>query len=320
MALNLVDGLLVLIALLSVWGGVRRGFIIATLQLLTLAMSIVLAFVAYPFMAAWLQQHVPDVGVWAAPASFVVAFVVAHLLLGALASLIGMGFPPGVHRHAINRTLGLFPGAVNGVLNATIVSLIVLTVPISNDINQMARESEIAKTLSQPAEWVEAQLTPIFDPAIRRTLRAITVPPDSHASVPLHFKVEGAKPRPDLEAEMLLLVNAERAKHGLKVLAFDPEMTQVARAHSRDMLARGYFSHITPDGMDLGQRVRKANLRYLAAGENLALAQTLPKAHQGLMNSPGHRANILRPEFGRVGIGVLDGGKFGLMVTQNFRN
>jgi len=43
-------------------------------------------------------------------------------------------------------------------------------------------------------------------------------------------------------------------------------------------------------------------------------------AHAGLMNSPGHRANILRPQFGRVGIGIMDGGVHGLMVTQNFRN
>ncbi|MDQ3129497.1 MAG: colicin V production protein, partial [Acidobacteriota bacterium] len=45
-----------------------------------------------------------------------------------------------------------------------------------------------------------------------------------------------------------------------------------------------------------------------------------PIAHTGLMNSPGHRANILQPNFGRVGIGVLDGGRRGLMITQNFRN
>jgi uncharacterized protein YkwD len=56
------------------------------------------------------------------------------------------------------------------------------------------------------------------------------------------------------------------------------------------------------------------------AGENLAMAQSLNIAHDGLMKSPGHRANILRLHFGRVGIGVLDGGRDGLMVTQNFRN
>jgi uncharacterized protein YkwD len=61
-------------------------------------------------------------------------------------------------------------------------------------------------------------------------------------------------------------------------------------------------------------------VRFLAAGENLAYAHTLQIAHTGLMNSPGHRANILRKQFGRLGIGILDGGIHGLMITQNFRN
>ncbi len=63
-----------------------------------------------------------------------------------------------------------------------------------------------------------------------------------------------------------------------------------------------------------------ADVRFLTAGENLALAPTLTVAHNGLMNSPGHRANILRPQFGRVGIGIMDGGLRGLMVSQEFRN
>jgi uncharacterized protein YkwD len=58
----------------------------------------------------------------------------------------------------------------------------------------------------------------------------------------------------------------------------------------------------------------------LNAGENLALAPTLTIAHEGLMNSPGHRANILQKKFGRVGIGVMEGGFHRLMITQNFRN
>ena len=97
-------------------------------------------------------------------------------------------------------------------------------------------------------------------------------------------------------------------------------MAEVARAHSRDMFARSYFSHTNPEGQEAFDRMRQAGITYRVAGENLALAQTLPSAHQGLMNSPGHRANILLPRYGRVGIGVLDGGRYGLMVTQNFRN
>ena len=119
---------------------------------------------------------------------------------------------------------------------------------------------------------------------------------------------------------MLQMLNAERATHGLPPLKADPEMSRLAREHSQDMLARGYFSHVTPEGKDLSDRMRTGHLGYLQAGENLAFAPTLAGAHQGLMHSPGHRANILRKQFGRVGIGILDAGSRGLMVTQDFRN
>ena len=119
---------------------------------------------------------------------------------------------------------------------------------------------------------------------------------------------------------MLELVNSERIAARLHPLAPDPELTEVARRHSADMFARGYFAHVTPEGRDPFERMREAKVGFLAAGENLALAPTVQVAHTGLMNSPGHRANILRPQFGRVGIGIMDGGIHGLMVTQDFRN
>jgi uncharacterized protein YkwD len=119
---------------------------------------------------------------------------------------------------------------------------------------------------------------------------------------------------------MLALVNMERKKHGLKSLTGDPEMTTVARKHSKDMFGRGYFSHTSPEGFTPFDRMARDGVTFLTAGENLALAQTLTIAHNGLMKSPGHRANILNPAFGRLGIGILDGGIYGFMVTQNFRN
>jgi uncharacterized protein YkwD len=163
-------------------------------------------------------------------------------------------------------------------------------------------------------------MAPIFDPAVHRTLQALTVDPDSRKSIALRYPVAKTVVRTDLEDAMLDMLNGERTQRGLQPLKADPVLAELARAHSRDMYARGYFSHVTPDGRDLADRMRTARLGYLAAGENLALAPTLAGAHQGLMHSPGHRANILRPQFGRVGIGVLDGGAQGLMVTQDFRN
>ena len=81
-----------------------------------------------------------------------------------------------------------------------------------------------------------------------------------------------------------------------------------------------FFGHDNPDGKDPFDRMKAANVRFMAAGENLALAQTVEIAHTNLMNSPGHRANILKPQFGRLGIGILDGGFYGLMISQEFRD
>jgi uncharacterized protein YkwD len=320
MTLNAVDLVLVLIVLLGVWGGWRAGFMLAVLELGALAASLVLAFLAYRFPAAWVQAQWPALGVWVDPLSFVASFVLVYLLLGGLVGAMVRAVPRRAHGHGVNRFLGLAPGAANGLLNATVAALLLLTVPLFDGLSDMAREGVLAGRLAGPAQWLEAKLSPIFHPAVRRTLQAITVPPQSKQSIPLRFKVADPKARPDLEARMLEMVNAERAKQGLKPLKADPELAEVARSHSRDMFARGYFSHGSPEGRDLGDRLRAAKVRYLAAGENLAFAQTLPVAHQGLMDSPGHRANILRPQFGRLGIGVLDGGRYGLMVTQNFRD
>ncbi len=86
------------------------------------------------------------------------------------------------------------------------------------------------------------------------------------------------------------------------------------------MLARGYFSHYTPEGLSPFDRMAKANIAFIAAGENLAFAPNVTLAMQGLMQSPGHRANILSKDFGRVGIGVLDAGIYGEMFVQEFKD
>src|SRR5687767_14689104 len=64
---------------------------------------------------------------------------------------------------------------------------------------------------------------------------------------------------------------------------------------------RGYFAHVTPENRSPFDRIREADVRFLAAGENLALAPSVQLAHNGLLKSPEHRANILRSSFGRVG-------------------
>jgi uncharacterized protein YkwD len=206
------------------------------------------------------------------------------------------------------------------MITAAILSALLLAIPLSESLSERTRNSALVNRLAVYAEQLEGQLRPVFGDAIARTLNLLTIQPDSNERVTLPFKVATTKPRPDLERRMLDLVNRERKAAGLPTLAPDPELTEVARRHSADMFARGYFAHDTPEGLSPFDRMRDSGVRFITAGENLALAPTIEVAHTGLMNSPGHRANILRREFGRVGIGVMDGGMRGLMVSQEFRN
>jgi len=320
MSPNAVDLLLVAIVLAGAWAGWRHGFLSAALDLLALAASLATAFFGWRPVAVWVGRVAPALGVWVPPLTFLALFLLAHFLLATLVLRVLRAMPRAVHDNGLNRLLGLAPGLVNGAAHAVVAAVLLLTLPLGPRVGNWAHESALASRFSAPAEWVEARMAPVFDPAVERTLQLITIGPESHENIQLPFRVTQAMPRPDLEEQMLDLVNAERRAAGLRELKADPMTLELARAHSRDMLARGYFSHYSPEGLGLGDRLRTAQIGYLTAGENLALAPTLYGAHKGLMLSPGHRANILRPQFGRMGVGILDGGVHGLMVTQVFRN
>lgn len=122
------------------------------------------------------------------------------------------------------------------------------------------------------------------------------------------------------EEELFRLVNDERLRSGFDALEWDEGLAVVAREHSQDMWERKYFAHKNPDGETALERLQDEDLFFNKVGENLALTRTVERAHEGLMNSPGHRRNILDPEFKKIGIGVIDGGIYGKMFTQNFSN
>jgi uncharacterized protein YkwD len=318
--MNWVDLALILVVLLAVWAGWKKGFILGLVDLLVWIGSLVAGFFTYKYVADLLKQAFPSLGVWTLPISFFLTIIVARIILSFIFNKLLRNTPTHAHEHGVNQALGILPGLVKGVLYATVIAAVFLALPISDAFTSQARNSQFAGKLAVGVEWLDNKLTPIFSDASRQTMNRLTVKPDSDETVNLPFTVKEYKPRPDLEIKMLELVNRERAKAGLKPLAPDQQLTLVSRKHSADMFRRGYFSHVTPEGKDPFDRMRAANVKFLTAGENLALGQTLRICHEGLMNSPGHRANILRPQYGRLGIGILDGGIRGLMITQSFRN
>ncbi|CAM5284767.1 CAP domain-containing protein [Streptomyces aurantiogriseus] len=121
------------------------------------------------------------------------------------------------------------------------------------------------------------------------------------------------------EAEVVDLTNRERARSGLRPLAVDPLLATAARAHSADMVARSFYSHTSPEGGQPWDRAAAAGSTRRTIGENIACGQRSPaEVVEGWMNSPGHRANILRPAFTHIGVGFAGGGPAGTYWTQLF--
>lgn len=315
-----VDALLVALVLLAAWGGWRRGLAWALLELLTLATGLLAALRWWPPLAAWLAPHLGEA--WARPAAFVALFLLVRIGLSLLLGRALRRLPARFHAHAASRAAALLPGGANGLLDALLAVMLLTALPLPDGAASAVRDSRLATALMPAVERVEATLSPVFDEAAGTLMRRLVVDPGDgeQARVALPWSVRDAPPRPELEARMLELVNAERTRRGLRALRADPELVPVARAHADDMFERRYFSHVTPEGTDPFARMRRGGVRFVVAGENLALAPTLELAHRGLMDSPGHRANILRPQFGRLGVGILDGGRRGVMVVQLFRN
>jgi uncharacterized protein YkwD len=117
---------------------------------------------------------------------------------------------------------------------------------------------------------------------------------------------------------MLVLVNKERAKAGCKPVREDKRLDEAAEMHSADMAKRGYFSHETPEGVTPWDRAENAGYMTPSA-ENIAAGNGGAKATMDqLMNSPGHRDNILNCQHKALGLGRATGGPYRYYWTQLF--
>src|SRR5262249_52509994 len=139
------------------------------------------------------------------------------------------------------------------------------------------------------------------------------VPPDP--TTPADASAAGSQPSvDDLEAQMLSMLNAERAAAGVAPVENQPWAQSVARQHSQDMAAAGDVWHNMTGYMDQGHQVLGAT--YL--GENVSMDSNLAANDARLFASPGHHANIVDPRFNYVGIGIALDAKNWVYVTEDF--
>ncbi len=218
------------------------------------------------------------------------------------------------------KMFGVIPGVLSAITLLAFVLTMIVALPLSPFLKDSVASSKLGNPLVSNITGFDKKINNIFGGAVNDALTFLTIEPKSEELLKLNFKTGSVTIDSKSEAQMFNDVNRQRSENGLPELSQDEALATVAREHCSDMFARGYFSHYTPEGKSPFARMAEADISFQAAGENLALAPEEQLAMQGLMNSPGHRANILSKNFGRVGVGVIDSGIYGEMFCQEFTN
>lgn len=319
--MNWLDLLVFLLIGLTLVDGFRRGFIHQILELAAFIVSIWVALSDYLKVADWLVLHYHTSPLLAKPVAFLSLWLAIEGVTFFLLWLTSRFIPETLKKAWLNHFAGIVPAAIKTVVYLGVGLTIGLSLPLPSDVKLGIEQSwtgpRLISTTSSVTSWLERSLGRTFG----ETFNFLTTA-ENETGYHLPAVTDSSKlhVEPTMENEVLVLLNGERTRAGLKPLVSDPEVQAVARAHSLDMWQRGYFDHVDPDGKGVAERLRTAGITYLIAGENLALAPTVLIAHEGLMRSPSHRENILHPDFGRVGIGIVSAGANGILVTQDFRN
>jgi uncharacterized protein YkwD len=306
------------VLVLAFIGGRQRGFFAVAGSFLSLLLSLTVAGLAYHALGRLLVSilHLTSSVANLLAYALLVVFVQFGLLM--LVHRLVLKLP----RQAVLSPVNMFGGAVVAMLEAAVFMAIGLalvnSLPIESSVTKQITGAALARPLVMLGDGLQRVVVGAPGQDLIDTFNLLTVDPESERVVTLGFTTTDVTDQPQLEDRMLQLINDERTSRGLAPLRMSEKARQVGRSYSVRIFAEGRFSHRGSDGSSPFDRMEAGGLKFRAAGENLALAPTLSQAHIGLMNSPGHRANILSKNYHSVGIGIVRSPTYGLMVTQDF--
>ena len=235
------------------------------------------------------------------------------LAAGMLCSLAGLAFtrvpagagaaePPATPEHSATSAASVPP-------SATPSPVVTQASPVETPSPEAATAAPSTATPT-PAEAVSGAVSPV-QAAPSATIQAI--PARTQEATALQRFPEKARALVDA-------MNGARTEAGLPALEWDANLEEVAFARAQNLVTNGYFDHYAPDGESAFSELAARGIRYRLAGENLARnnyveTRTVASAFDGLMNSPGHRANILEPRFSSVAVAAVRDGKMWIYVT-----
>jgi uncharacterized membrane protein required for colicin V production len=303
--------------------GWLRGLVRAVLDLAALIVGVAVAFRLSEPAANFLTDRFGVSPEWGRLGAGIGLFVLIGLAASILAGILGGAMKlPGLE--LINRIGGaLFAVAWGSVL--LILAISVARALPSPRADEALDNSVVAGALTHPdAPTQQLFLTIAGDRVLESLLALEPVLGDQRLILKGDARVEFPPAQPGDIAEVpedadviFQLVNEARLAEGLAPLAWSDELAAVGAAYAEEMYLAGFISHFSSETGGVADRVGEAGIRLAIVGENIGLAASARAVHIGLMDSQDHRANILHPDFDRVGIGAVQG-PLGLMVVQVF--
>lgn len=316
--MNWIDLLIIFASIFFALEGFGRPFILEVLDLSSFLIAFVFSFSLYNHPAYFFEAQfkIPH------GLSLVLGFMTVWFLSESIFYIcIKLLIPKwGRLRFGFLEFFSFVPALSRGLIFIALFLVLIATFPVQPNLKKSVLDSKIGSQILKSAYSLEQPVKNVFGGVSNDSLTFLTIKPKSSEKVNLGFQTTDVSIDEVSEMQMFNLVNKERQDRGIKALTFDKNLQKIGRDHSQDMLQRGYFSHFSPEGESVADRASRAGIDFLVIGENLAYAPTLELAHKGLMNSTGHRENILSTDYKKIGIGVADGGVYGKMFTQVFSN
>ncbi len=315
---NYIDLIIILILIYYISEAFRHGFWIILVDFISFFGSLVLSLQFYQYVSDFLKINFSlNLSISNAIGFLISAIIFEYLLSFGLGYLLHK-LPEKIKKHRLNRFFGIIPALGEGAVIISFLLTIIMVLPVRPQFKNDIDKSQIGSSILQNTAIFEKLTNQIFGGVINDSLTYFTVRKNSSDSVSLQIDSFDLSVDENAERELFSEVNKERRKLAIPELTWEENLVSVARVHANDMWKRKYFSHMSPEGDDVGDRLRTSGINYNYAGENLALAPTIKTAHNGLMNSKGHRENILDSKFTKIGIGVIDNGVYGKMFVQVF--
>jgi uncharacterized protein YkwD len=318
--LNWVDIITIVFLIFSVIEGWRLGFIHLSASFGAYVIAFVVSLSFHKQVGLFLVQLFGIPRIWTDSLGYIALITLSLIICTQLFVVLTEKIVTGFINTVSDRITGVIISLVNACIILIFIFVAITAVPDAIILKEGVEGSKISHVILNIVQRFGGNSLTMLERSIKENVHFITIEPLSGESLPLTFTLQRWNLMDDAEdaSQLFRLISEERAKVHLNPLMEDKELGIIALAHSRDMFERKYFSHRSPDGKTMKERLDEAHITFMQAAENLAFAPDVTTAHTGLMNSKLHRDAILDPSFTRVGIGVVDSGSVGIMVTELF--